>query len=69
MRLTHLYVLTAEVRTDEHGTDADNLRKTLENWPEGKAKPKVLYTVPVRALNMYAPAEHPTDTDGIPAVW
>ncbi|OJT07370.1 Kynurenine/alpha-aminoadipate aminotransferase, mitochondrial [Trametes pubescens] len=35
-----------EVRTDEHGTDAQGLREMLENWPAGKPKPKVLYTVP-----------------------
>ncbi|KAI0367823.1 PLP-dependent transferase [Pilatotrama ljubarskyi] len=35
-----------EVRTDAHGTDAEGLRKMLENWPAGKPKPKVLYTVP-----------------------
>ncbi|KAK7682478.1 hypothetical protein QCA50_014278 [Cerrena zonata] len=35
-----------EVATDAHGIVADSLRSTLENWPAGKPKPKVLYTVP-----------------------
>ncbi|KAI0359804.1 PLP-dependent transferase [Trametes cingulata] len=35
-----------EVGTDAHGTDTAGLRKILENWPAGKPKPKVLYTVP-----------------------
>jgi len=36
----------AEVETDGEGISSDSLRFILENWPVGKAKPKVLYTVP-----------------------
>ncbi|CDO70650.1 hypothetical protein BN946_scf184756.g17 [Trametes cinnabarina] len=35
-----------EVGGDSHGTDTKGLRELLENWPAGKPKPKVLYTVP-----------------------
>ncbi|KAF5349795.1 hypothetical protein D9758_010180 [Tetrapyrgos nigripes] len=35
-----------EIETDANGICADSLRKTLESWPAGKPKPKVLYTVP-----------------------
>ncbi|THV04496.1 PLP-dependent transferase [Dendrothele bispora CBS 962.96] len=35
-----------EIDTDAHGICSDSLRKILEEWPEGKRKPKVLYTVP-----------------------
>jgi len=35
-----------EVETDAEGIRADSLRSVLENWPEGKPKPKALYTVP-----------------------
>jgi hypothetical protein len=37
----------AEVETDGEGISSDSLRFILENWPVGKAKLKVLYTVPV----------------------
>ncbi|KAI8969505.1 PLP-dependent transferase [Trametes punicea] len=35
-----------EVGGDAQGTDTKGLREMLENWPAGKPKPKVLYTVP-----------------------
>lgn len=35
-----------EVGTDERGISASSLRYILENWPIGKPKPKILYTVP-----------------------
>ncbi|TFK36666.1 PLP-dependent transferase [Crucibulum laeve] len=35
-----------EVQTDSQGIMSNSLRSTLENWPVGKSKPKVLYTVP-----------------------
>ncbi|KAI0090982.1 PLP-dependent transferase [Irpex rosettiformis] len=35
-----------EVEVDADGILSSDIRKTLENWPEGKPKPKVLYTVP-----------------------
>ncbi|EDR05824.1 uncharacterized protein LACBIDRAFT_191053 [Laccaria bicolor S238N-H82] len=35
-----------EVETDAEGISSDSLRSILENWPVGKPKPKVLYTVP-----------------------
>ncbi|KAK1231527.1 hypothetical protein PQX77_005359 [Marasmius sp. AFHP31] len=35
-----------EVETDAEGISAASLRRILESWPEGKPKPKVLYTVP-----------------------
>ncbi|KAI9066219.1 PLP-dependent transferase [Trametes sanguinea] len=35
-----------EVGGDAQGTDTKGLRELLENWPEGKPKPKLLYTVP-----------------------
>jgi len=35
-----------EIETDAFGIKASSLRSVLENWPEDKAKPKVLYTVP-----------------------
>ncbi|OSD06627.1 PLP-dependent transferase [Trametes coccinea BRFM310] len=35
-----------EVGGDAQGTDTRGLRELLENWPEGKPKPKLLYTVP-----------------------
>ncbi|CAA7269549.1 unnamed protein product [Cyclocybe aegerita] len=35
-----------EVETDAHGICSSSLRTTLEQWPAGKPKPKVLYTVP-----------------------
>ncbi|KAL0576837.1 hypothetical protein V5O48_005134 [Marasmius crinis-equi] len=35
-----------EVETDAEGISADSLRQVLESWPQGKPKPKVLYTVP-----------------------
>ena len=37
-----------EVGTDHHGISSSSLRSILENWPAGKPKPKILYTVPVR---------------------
>ncbi|KAJ3562192.1 hypothetical protein NP233_g9731 [Leucocoprinus birnbaumii] len=38
--------LALEVETDAHGISTTSLRSILENWPAGKPKPKVLYTVP-----------------------
>ncbi|KAJ3503955.1 hypothetical protein NLJ89_g8202 [Agrocybe chaxingu] len=35
-----------EVETDAYGICSSSLRKTLEQWPKGKPKPKVLYTIP-----------------------
>ncbi|KAF9473803.1 PLP-dependent transferase [Pholiota conissans] len=35
-----------EVETDSEGIQSSSLRTILEQWPEGKPKPKVLYTVP-----------------------
>lgn len=40
-------LLVAEVPTDAKGVCSHTLREMLENWPTGKPKPKVLYTVPV----------------------
>ncbi|KAF5359363.1 hypothetical protein D9756_003591 [Leucocoprinus leucothites] len=34
------------VATDAEGISASSLRSRLENWPAGKPRPKVLYTVP-----------------------
>ncbi|KAG6856267.1 hypothetical protein H0H87_005952 [Tephrocybe sp. NHM501043] len=35
-----------EVETDARGIKSSSLRSILENWPAGKQKPRVLYTVP-----------------------
>ncbi|KAG5644173.1 hypothetical protein DXG03_009014 [Asterophora parasitica] len=35
-----------EVHTDADGISSSSLRDILENWPAGKPKPRVLYTVP-----------------------
>jgi tryptophan aminotransferase len=35
-----------EVETDAEGIQSSSLRSILENWPAGKPKPKILYTVP-----------------------
>ncbi|EIN10079.1 PLP-dependent transferase [Punctularia strigosozonata HHB-11173 SS5] len=35
-----------EVDTDAEGISSHSLRNIFENWPAGKTKPKVLYTVP-----------------------
>ncbi|KIK60485.1 hypothetical protein GYMLUDRAFT_167942 [Collybiopsis luxurians FD-317 M1] len=35
-----------EVPTDAYGIRSSALKEMLENWPEGKTKPKLLYTVP-----------------------
>ncbi|KDR77824.1 hypothetical protein GALMADRAFT_210056 [Galerina marginata CBS 339.88] len=35
-----------EVETDSRGIRSSSLRTILEQWPDGKPKPKVLYTVP-----------------------
>ena len=37
-----------EVGADERGIDAPGLRRMLEDWPENRPKPKILYTIPVR---------------------
>ncbi|KAH0832989.1 pyridoxal phosphate-dependent transferase [Lanmaoa asiatica] len=36
----------SEVETDPKGVNPASMRKILANWPEGKPKPKLLYTVP-----------------------
>ena len=36
-----------EVETDAEGIKSSSLRSILEQWPVGKPKPKILYTVPV----------------------
>lgn len=38
-----------EIEMDSNGILSHSLREKLENWPVGKPKPKVLYTVPVRS--------------------
>lgn len=38
------------METDVEGLNSLSLREILESWPSSKPKPKVLYTVPVRAL-------------------
>ncbi|KAF9446159.1 PLP-dependent transferase [Macrolepiota fuliginosa MF-IS2] len=35
-----------EIQTDADGISTSSLRSVLENWPSGKKRPKVLYTVP-----------------------
>lgn len=40
-------LLITEVETDAEGIKSSSLRSILQNWPEGKPTPKVLYTVPV----------------------
>lgn len=35
------------METDANGVCSHSLRDILENWPVGKPKPKVFYTVPV----------------------
>ena len=40
-------IVPAEVEMDADGILSASMREILENWPEGKPKPKVLYTVPV----------------------
>ncbi|KAL0067766.1 hypothetical protein AAF712_005206 [Marasmius tenuissimus] len=35
-----------EVETDAEGISTTSLCRVLESWPEGKSKPRVLYTVP-----------------------
>jgi tryptophan aminotransferase len=40
-----------EILTDGQGVDVSHMRKTLEEWPAGKQKPKVFYTVPVSRLH------------------
>ncbi|KIM33517.1 hypothetical protein M408DRAFT_326211 [Serendipita vermifera MAFF 305830] len=35
-----------EIRSDGQGVDVAHMRKTLQEWPVGKPKPKVFYTVP-----------------------
>jgi hypothetical protein len=42
----------SEIDTDAEGICSHSLRSILENWPAGKPKPKVLYTVPVRLAVM-----------------
>jgi len=39
-----------EVETDAHGVIPSSLRTILEQWPEGKPKPKAFYTIPVRSF-------------------
>ncbi|KAL4068895.1 pyridoxal phosphate-dependent transferase [Scleroderma yunnanense] len=35
-----------EVETNAHGVRSSSLRSILENWPAGKPKPRIFYTVP-----------------------
>ncbi|KAK1222005.1 hypothetical protein PQX77_015184 [Marasmius sp. AFHP31] len=44
--LTNIGFEPCEVETDAEGISTTSLRRVLESWPEGKPKPKVLYTVP-----------------------
>ncbi len=37
----------SEIDSDGEGLNPDVLENTLQNWPSGKAFPKVLYTVPI----------------------
>ncbi|KAF9533943.1 pyridoxal phosphate-dependent transferase [Crepidotus variabilis] len=41
-----LKCLQIEIQTDDQGILPSSLRSILDNWPEGKAKPKGLYTIP-----------------------
>ncbi|KIY72465.1 PLP-dependent transferase [Cylindrobasidium torrendii FP15055 ss-10] len=41
-----LHANMVEVDADAHGIKSSTLRTILENWPQDKPKPKVLYTVP-----------------------
>lgn len=41
-----LRCIQIEVETDAHGVKSSSIREILENWPEGKQKPKALYTIP-----------------------
>ncbi|ESK86892.1 kynurenine alpha-aminoadipate aminotransferase [Moniliophthora roreri MCA 2997] len=43
---TNLNCELYEVATDAEGISTESLRSILEQWPSGKPKPKVLYTVP-----------------------
>jgi DNA-binding transcriptional MocR family regulator len=45
---TYLNLLFQEIETDANGISTASLRSKLENWPAGKHRPKILYTVPVR---------------------
>lgn len=42
-----LQVEQVEVQVDDQGVSPDSLRSVLGSWPEGKAKPKAMYLVPV----------------------
>ena len=42
-----LEVEQVEVQVDDQGVSPDSLRDVLASWPEGKAKPKAMYVVPV----------------------
>jgi hypothetical protein len=44
-------ITATEILTDGQGVDVRHMRKTLEEWPAYKQKPKVLYTVPVSQLH------------------
>ncbi|KAI3596150.1 kynurenine alpha-aminoadipate aminotransferase [Moniliophthora roreri] len=44
---TNLNCELYEVATDAEGISTESLRSILEQWPSGKPKPKVLYTVPL----------------------
>ncbi|WVQ81374.1 hypothetical protein IAT38_003498 [Cryptococcus sp. DSM 104549] len=45
--LKYLRCEMVEVDVDDQGGSAVNLEKVLREWPEGKKRPKVLYTSPV----------------------
>ncbi|OJA20353.1 hypothetical protein AZE42_13928 [Rhizopogon vesiculosus] len=44
--LKTLHCEQIEVETDANGVCSHLLRDILENWPVGKPKPKIFYTVP-----------------------
>ena len=46
----HEYLLLpaiSAVDSDTKGIKPSSLKEVLENWPESRPKPKILYTVPV----------------------
>lgn len=47
-------ILLLDIETDANGIVSSSLRSKLQNWPADKARPKVLYTVPVRHFTDHA---------------
>ncbi|WWD21180.1 hypothetical protein CI109_105664 [Kwoniella shandongensis] len=45
--LRHLNAELIEVDVDDQGLSPDNLERILSTWPEGKKRPRVIYTSPV----------------------